>query len=186
MPRAGVELQPKCGAKNRAGNPCGRRATPGKTRCNMHGGKSTGPKTREGKSRTANNAMTHGAKQTRESFEAHGHPASYLAALAVGAPDLMELAPSEAEVGKELQFTRMKLMRALRWAELNDPDGVETTPVVLGLVEQIRKLAATQNELRPGGNASGEFKITLNVVGADPAGTTTATPVPTSTEPACS
>lgn len=31
---------PRCGAKNRSGQPCKRRPTPGSNRCNLHGGKS--------------------------------------------------------------------------------------------------------------------------------------------------
>lgn len=42
-----------CGAKTRAGHPCGQKSEPGKRRCKWHGGKSTGPKTPEGKARIA-------------------------------------------------------------------------------------------------------------------------------------
>lgn len=44
-------LRPKCGAKTRAGTPCQARVVPGKRRCRMHGGLSTGPKTDEGRER---------------------------------------------------------------------------------------------------------------------------------------
>jgi len=33
-----------CGAKNRSGRPCRRAPIPGRQRCNLHGGKSTGPR----------------------------------------------------------------------------------------------------------------------------------------------
>jgi hypothetical protein len=42
-----------CGAKTRAGGCCQVRAEPGKARCRFHGGKSTGPKTEEGRNRIA-------------------------------------------------------------------------------------------------------------------------------------
>lgn len=43
----------RCEAKTRAGHPCGQMSEPGKRRCKWHGGKSTGPKTPEGKARIA-------------------------------------------------------------------------------------------------------------------------------------
>jgi hypothetical protein len=42
-----------CGARTRKGTPCVRRVVPGMGRCPSHGGKSTGPKTAEGKARIA-------------------------------------------------------------------------------------------------------------------------------------
>lgn len=42
-----------CGAKTRKSGACRNKSEPGKQRCNFHGGKSTGPKTVEGKSRIA-------------------------------------------------------------------------------------------------------------------------------------
>ena len=40
--------RPQCGAKTRSGHPCKAKAVKGKNRCRMHGGLSTGAKTREG------------------------------------------------------------------------------------------------------------------------------------------
>jgi hypothetical protein len=37
--------RPKCGARNRQGEPCAVRVEPGKARCRFHGGLSTGPRT---------------------------------------------------------------------------------------------------------------------------------------------
>lgn len=48
-----VHLQ--CGAKTREGTPCQCKCLPGKRRCKFHGGMSTGPRTVEGKERSANN-----------------------------------------------------------------------------------------------------------------------------------
>ncbi len=41
----------KCGARTRAGSPCRCKPEPGKARCKLHGGKSTGPKSAEGRAR---------------------------------------------------------------------------------------------------------------------------------------
>ncbi|UDL87039.1 hypothetical protein LGH82_17630 [Mesorhizobium sp. PAMC28654] len=50
MPR---KVRPLCGARARTGNPCQMRVEPGKAKCRLHGGLSTGPKTAEGKARIA-------------------------------------------------------------------------------------------------------------------------------------
>jgi len=44
---------PRCGAKTRAGGECKVKVEPGKLRCRFHGGKSTGPRTEEGRARIA-------------------------------------------------------------------------------------------------------------------------------------
>jgi len=43
----------RCGAKTRKGTPCQTRCVEGKARCALHGGKSTGAKTAEGRARIA-------------------------------------------------------------------------------------------------------------------------------------
>jgi hypothetical protein len=58
----------QCGAKNRQGTPCC--LSPLKNgRCRFHGGKSTGPRTVEGKKKSSQNAGKHGmySKKERES-----------------------------------------------------------------------------------------------------------------------
>lgn len=42
-----------CGATTRKGHPCRLKSEPGRRRCKFHGGKSTGPRTREGRARIA-------------------------------------------------------------------------------------------------------------------------------------
>lgn len=42
-----------CGAKTRKGTPCKRKSEAGRRRCALHGGKSTGPRTPEGRARIA-------------------------------------------------------------------------------------------------------------------------------------
>ena len=49
-------LRVVCGAKrHRDGQPCQAKSEPGKRRCRFHGGRSTGPRTPEGKARVAQN-----------------------------------------------------------------------------------------------------------------------------------
>lgn len=48
-----AQVRVTCGAKTRAGHPCGQKSEAGKRRCKWHGGNSTGPKTEEGKARVA-------------------------------------------------------------------------------------------------------------------------------------
>lgn len=45
--------RPKCGARTRAGTPCKAPVVWGRTRCRLHGGCSTGPKTEAGRQRIA-------------------------------------------------------------------------------------------------------------------------------------
>ncbi len=45
--------RPTCGARTRAGTPCRNHVLPGKTRCQLHGGLSTGPRTPEGRAAIA-------------------------------------------------------------------------------------------------------------------------------------
>jgi hypothetical protein len=50
-----LPLAGKCGAKTRSGNPCGAKGLPRTKRCKWHGGKSTGPRTPEGRGRALAN-----------------------------------------------------------------------------------------------------------------------------------
>jgi len=49
-----------CSAKTQSGHPCRKPALKRKRRCRLHGGLSTGPKTREGKARIAAAQLKHG------------------------------------------------------------------------------------------------------------------------------
>jgi hypothetical protein len=57
----------RCGAKTRKGTPCQRPALKDKTRCRLHGGASTGPRTEKGLARLTAARTTHGkyAKEKR-------------------------------------------------------------------------------------------------------------------------
>ena len=49
-----------CRAKTRSGKPCKRIGNSKKGRCHLHGGKSTGPRTEEGRARIATAQFKHG------------------------------------------------------------------------------------------------------------------------------
>jgi hypothetical protein len=49
-----------CNAKTRSGRPCKRIGNPKSGRCHLHGGKSTGPRTEEGRARIAAAQFKHG------------------------------------------------------------------------------------------------------------------------------
>lgn len=51
--RREAQTRVMCGAKTRAESPCRMKSEPGRQRCKFHGGKSTGPKTAEGRERIA-------------------------------------------------------------------------------------------------------------------------------------
>jgi hypothetical protein len=50
----------RCGARTKAGTPCQRPAVKKTGRCTRHGGKSTGPRTEEGRARIAAAQLRHG------------------------------------------------------------------------------------------------------------------------------
>ncbi len=54
-----------CSAKTREGSTCKKRPLKGKTRCRLHGGLSSGPKTLEGKARIAKAHWKHGRRSKR-------------------------------------------------------------------------------------------------------------------------
>lgn len=69
-PRGNPNTAPRCGAKTRKGTLCLAPAMKGKQRCRMHGGKSTGARTEEGKKRVKKANFKHGhytaeAEETR-------------------------------------------------------------------------------------------------------------------------
>jgi len=53
-----------CGARTRYGTPCHGIPVIGKRRCRMHGGKSTGSRTDEGRARIAASNRTRGQRKT--------------------------------------------------------------------------------------------------------------------------
>ncbi|MGS0675512.1 HGGxSTG domain-containing protein [Shewanella sp. 125m-1] len=57
MARFNLENLPKCGAKTRSGKPCQRYGNNTNGRCKLHGGRSTGAKTKEGKLALRTNAL---------------------------------------------------------------------------------------------------------------------------------
>jgi hypothetical protein len=61
---------PRCGARNRQGKPCQCPAMRGKRRCRLHGGKSTGAKTKAGVQRIRAAHWKHGCRSARLQAEA--------------------------------------------------------------------------------------------------------------------
>jgi len=55
-----LHLATRCGARTRGGSPCRAPAIHGKRRCRMHGGRSTGPRTPEGRDRVRVARTVHG------------------------------------------------------------------------------------------------------------------------------
>jgi len=58
-PPGDLSSVPRCGAMTRRGTPC-RAPAMANGRCRMHGGKSTGPRTSEGRARSAKAKFRHG------------------------------------------------------------------------------------------------------------------------------
>ena len=52
----------RCGAKTRAGGPCQNPAIKNRARCKLHGGRSTGPTTEQGKARVVAAHTKHGRR----------------------------------------------------------------------------------------------------------------------------
>ena len=48
-----INYRVRCGARTRKGTPCRAQSEPGRRRCKLHGGLSTGPRTAEGRARIA-------------------------------------------------------------------------------------------------------------------------------------
>nr|WP_277817052.1 HGGxSTG domain-containing protein [Tabrizicola sp. SY72] len=61
-----VRLRPCCGARTRRGRACSRKVVPGRFRCRLHGGLSTGPRSLAGKARIAAAQRRRWAKWRRE------------------------------------------------------------------------------------------------------------------------
>src|SRR5262249_40633900 len=64
-PRGDPGKAPRCGAKNRRGEPCRCPAMRGKRRCRLHGGLSTGAKTKAGIHRIRLASWKHGRRSAR-------------------------------------------------------------------------------------------------------------------------
>ena len=60
----------RCGARTKAGTPCQRPAVKQTGRCTRHGGKSTGPRTEEGRARIAAAQTKHGGLTKEKRAEA--------------------------------------------------------------------------------------------------------------------
>ncbi len=63
---------PRCGARTRAGTPCRGPAVRGRLRCRLHGGRSTGPRTAEGRERCRAARWRHGGRSAEAVALARG------------------------------------------------------------------------------------------------------------------
>ena len=93
-------MNARCGATTRGGEPCRRRPVPGGSRCLLHGGLSTGPRTPEGRARSAEGPITHGIYASEVSEEAR-----------------QAVAGAGLDLSGELVAARVQLARALAYWE---------------------------------------------------------------------
>jgi hypothetical protein len=181
----------RCGAKNRRGEPCQKPPVPGKKRCRLHGGLSTGPKTAEGKMAAANAHVTHGLTRKFESYEQ---------LLASGQVAEFELAPSKLDLTPEIRLARARLGRATRLlAEIEAGEGEgailkqqrKVAPGVLRdqadrALGRLIRLASVQKRIAPGADAGGPLTLTVKVVDGRKSEEPKSEVVPASTEEKCS
>lgn len=79
-----------CGAKTRAGTPCRRRDLWPNGRCKLHGGPSTGPRSPEGKAKSAKNGFPHKKQKPHETHSLNDAPP-----MKTNFPDINPMKPVE-------------------------------------------------------------------------------------------
>ena len=113
-----------CGAKNRRGGVCRHRVTEDGLRCRFHGGKSTGPKTKQGKAKVGQNAKRHGIYSRHYTDEEFAVAESQV-------DRLMDL--SEEILTAQIELYRIEKLMATR---RDDPRaGIELTGIESGSKE---------------------------------------------------
>ena len=113
---------PRCGARTRLNQACRAPAIRGKHRCRMHGGRSTGPRTPEGRARSAHARWKHGAytaeaerayQQTRARHAAfNAQQQKYHSAVLIGARLLLRELTIDV---RNARRRRRYHLRRLRW-----------------------------------------------------------------------
>ena len=76
--KAAAKRRELCGAKTRKGTPCKALSEPGKRRCKLHGGKSTGAKTAEGRARIVEAQKRRWAKAKEDELRSAKEPSRNL------------------------------------------------------------------------------------------------------------
>lgn len=114
------KTQKACGAKTRTGSPCKKEAGwgtdhLGRGRCKLHGGSSTGPKSKEGKERVAQNARKHGAYIDKVLNEEEKEVYDFLHSSTVETYKLDERNPIHMATLHRACVTYLKLMRLDVW-----------------------------------------------------------------------
>lgn len=99
----------QCCAQTRAGAPCKRRPVPGRTRCKLHGGASTGPRTAAGRAEQRASATTHG-----------------IYANAIDGAEIEAVSGTDVSLDWELLVARVQLRRALKvWDRFVEGDALQ-------------------------------------------------------------
>lgn len=111
---------PKCGAQTKKGKQCGRPAGwgtphPGAGRCKLHGGSSTGAKTKEGKQRVSMNALKHGAYVNRLLNEDEQQIYNVLRESTIQKYELDEENPVDMSILHRACMSYIKAMRMDEW-----------------------------------------------------------------------
>jgi len=156
-PKAPGEAPPRCGAKNRQGQPCANRPAKGKARCRFHGGASTGPTSEAGRMRCAEANVTHGARAESD---------AYRAALARARPDLFDAPAAGAlDLTPELRFARARLAVL---AERAEPSFAEAEARLLDAIRRTVEAQAGLPSSAPDAQPYARgLRLTLKVVDRD-------------------
>lgn len=171
----------RCNANLPDGTLCQKEPVAGRRRCRGHGGLNTGPRTAEGKARSASRGLKHGIYANQL--------ASYLDALGIP-DDLWHSIPDSVDLRDEIRLIRSNILRyaqmlskGQRWIHPNkgsEGEGAERIlddgAVVASLsgtsalsvevlyqqaLNQLRQFAKTQNEVSPASDKGGNLQVTL-------------------------
>jgi len=159
-----TQQRPKCGAQLRgrpAGELCERIAMTGKTRCQAHGGASTGAKSPEGKAAQRHNALKHGVYLSTigACMEKLGIP-----------PEVFYAVPQTTDLSNELAVARNQVIRyatllseGINEISIGATGGISVDNLYQQALLTVRALAKSQQEIKPGGDIGGHLTFTIKV-----------------------